>query len=144
MLWGQVYLVLFDDPDHGPYRVLIDTGSGFGNSNRHLEAGLETVSQQIGQPVTLADLTHIFITHAHIDHFGGLKYVRPRTAARLGVHELDLRNLTQYEERLAIVARRLSEFLVEAGVDEEQRLHLLDVYLYHQEHVRLGARRFYV
>jgi glyoxylase-like metal-dependent hydrolase (beta-lactamase superfamily II) len=129
MLWGQAYLVLFDDPDHGPYRVLIDTGSGFGDSNRHLEAGLETVSQQIGQPVTLADLTHIFITHAHIDHFGGLKYVRPRTAARLGIHELDLRNLTQYEERLAIVARRLREFLVEAGVGEEQRLHLLEVYL---------------
>ena len=128
MLWGQVYLVLFDDPDHGLYRVLVDSGSGFGDSNRHLEAGLEAVSQRLGQPISLADLTHIFITHAHIDHFGGLKYVRPRTAARLGVHELDLRNLTQYEERLALVARRLSEFLVEAGVDEEQRLHLLDVY----------------
>jgi glyoxylase-like metal-dependent hydrolase (beta-lactamase superfamily II) len=128
MLWGQAYLVLLDDPDHGQLRVLIDSGSGFGDSNRHLEAGFEAVSESLGQSISLQDLTHIFITHAHIDHFGGLKYVRPRTAALLGVHELDLRNLTQYEERLAIVARRLSEFLVEAGVDEEQRLHLLDVY----------------
>jgi len=128
MLWGQVYLVLYEDPDHGAYRVLIDAGSGYGDSNRHLEAGLEAVSEHLGKPIGLADLTHILITHAHIDHFGGLKYVRPRTAARLGVHELDLRNLTHYEERLVLVARRLSEFLVEAGVDEEQRFHLLDLY----------------
>jgi glyoxylase-like metal-dependent hydrolase (beta-lactamase superfamily II) len=128
MLWGQAYLVLLDDPDHGQFRVLIDAGSGFGDSNRHLESGFEAVSRIIGRSISLADLTHIFITHAHIDHFGGLKYVRPRTQALLGVHELDLRNLTQYEERLAMVARRLSEFLLEAGVDEQQRIHLLDVY----------------
>jgi glyoxylase-like metal-dependent hydrolase (beta-lactamase superfamily II) len=128
MLWGQAYLVVLDEPHLGSFRVLIDSGSGFGDSNHHLEAGLESVSQILGRSIGLEDLTHIFITHAHIDHFGGLKYVRPRTTALLGVHELDLRNLTHYEERLAMVARRLSEFLVEAGVDEKQRLHLLDVY----------------
>ena len=114
-LWGYAYLVLVED-ERGAYRVLIDSGSGFGESNQHLEAGLQAVSQLTGEPFGLADLTHVLITHGHIDHFGGLSYVRPRTPALIGVHELDLRNLTNYEERLTVVARRLDEFLLEAGV----------------------------
>ncbi len=127
-LWGYAYLVLADG-EGGPYRVLIDVGSGFWESNQHLEAGLQAVEQRRGGPLGLADLTHIFITHGHIDHFGGLGFVRPRTAALLGVHELDLRNLTNYEERLTIVSRRLAEFLVEAGVSAPSLPGLLETYL---------------
>ncbi len=128
ILWGYAYLVLVDDPGHGLYKVLIDTGSGFGESNQHLEDGFQQVTRLIGQPIGLADLTHIFITHSHIDHIGGLGYIRPRTQARLGVHELDLRNLTNYEERLTLVARRLESWLAEAGVPAEHRLELIEMY----------------
>jgi glyoxylase-like metal-dependent hydrolase (beta-lactamase superfamily II) len=127
--WGYAYLVLYDDPQHGPYRVLIDTGSGMDHSNEDLEAGLQKVGELLGSPLGLQDLTHIFITHGHIDHFGGLSYVRPRTKALVGVHELDQRNLTNYEERLAVVARRLDEFLMEAGVSPDRRRSLIDMYL---------------
>ena len=126
-LWGYAYLILTDGQG-GPYRLLIDAGSGFGESNRHLEAGLAAVSERLGYPLTLADLTHVLITHGHIDHFGGLAFVRPRTAARIGVHELDLRNLTNYEERLAMVARRLRSFLFEAGVEPERVDQLIERY----------------
>ncbi len=134
-LWGYAYLALVDG-----YRVLIDTGSGFGSSNQQLEDGLRAVAGPAGGPVGLADLTHVLITHGHIDHFGGLSYVRPRTQAQLGVHELDLRNLTHYEERLAVVSRRLGEFLTEAGVADRRRQELIDLYkitksLYHSVHV---------
>jgi glyoxylase-like metal-dependent hydrolase (beta-lactamase superfamily II) len=134
-LWGHVYLVLVDG-----YRVLIDTGSGFGSSNQQLEDGLQAVGGQAGEPVSLAGLTHVLITHGHIDHFGGLSYVRPRTQALLGVHELDLRNLTNYEERLAVVSRRLGEFLMEAGVSDGRRQELINLYkitksLYRSVHV---------
>ncbi len=128
MLRGHVYLVLVDDSLYGSYRVLIDAGSGFGESSQDLEAGLQAASAWLGQPIGLSDLTHVLITHAHIDHFGGLKYIRPRTQALVGVHELDVRNLTQYEERLAVVGRRLDEFLAEAGVSDEERIRLLDLY----------------
>lgn len=126
-LWGYAYLVMVD---YGglPYRVLIDTGSGFGESNRHLESGLRTIGELTGHPLGLDDVTHILITHGHIDHFGGLTYVRERTTASLGVHELDLRNLTNHEERLAIVAQRLETFLTEAGVPEKRHAQLLDLY----------------
>jgi len=126
--WAYAYLVLVDDPHGKPMRVLIDVGSGFGEANNHLEAGLRQAGVISGQDIHLGNLTHILITHGHIDHFGGLAYVRPRTPARLGVHELDRRNLTNYEERLTVVARRLNLFFIEAGVSPHLRQGLLDMY----------------
>lgn len=126
-LKGYAYLVLAEGQG-GPYRALIDVGSGFGESNQHLEAGLRAAGERLGHPFGLADLTHILITHSHIDHFGGLSYVCPRTAARLGVHELDLRNLTNYEERLFMASRRLDTYLIEAGISARSRAGLIDMY----------------
>ena len=127
-LWGYAFLALLENEGQ-TYRVLIDTGSGFGNSNQHLEDGFAQAVEMAGLPIAWNDLTHILITHGHIDHFGGLSYLRPRTAASLGVHELDLRNLTNYEERLTVVARQLKNYLVDAGVPGEQRVSMLETYL---------------
>lgn len=121
--WAYAYLVLVDE-----YRVLIDTGSGFGASNQHLEAGLQEASQQFGIPVGLSNLTHVLITHGHIDHFGGLPYVRANSPAKVGVHELDLRNITNTEERLTVVARRLAIFLAEAGIAPQRCSELIQLY----------------
>jgi glyoxylase-like metal-dependent hydrolase (beta-lactamase superfamily II) len=134
-LSGFVYVVFYES-----FRVLIDSGSGFGSSNEQLEAGLQTVAEMSGQPGGLADLTHVLITHGHIDHFGGLAFVRPRTPAQIGVHELDLRNLTNYEERLALIALRLKQYLIEAGVPPEtreplQQMYMISKSLYHSVRV---------
>ncbi len=126
-LMGWVYLVLVQDQGE-KYCVLIDSGSGFGEANEDVEKGLATVSQLCGEEIGFHNLTHVLITHGHIDHFGGMSYIRPRTSAKVGIHELDLRNLTNYEERLTIMSQRLDEFLVEAGVDPERRGPLIDVY----------------
>jgi glyoxylase-like metal-dependent hydrolase (beta-lactamase superfamily II) len=126
--WAYAYLVLTQDLSGAPMRVLIDAGSGFGNSNDLLEEGLSAASEISDQDISLSNLTHVLITHGHIDHFGGLAYVRPRSPALLGVHELDRRNLTNYEERLTVVSRRLNQFFIEAGVSEHLRQGLLDMY----------------
>ena len=105
MLWGQVYLVLLDDVSGEQYRVLIDTGSGFGEANQQIEAGLLAVADRLGQPIGLQDLTHIFITHAHIDHFGGLSKLRPLTNAKVGIHELDVQIVAHHESSLALTGR---------------------------------------
>ncbi len=122
-LAGNVYLVLF-----GNYRVLIDTGSGFGESNQELENGLAEVSDLRGEDCTLRTLSHIFITHGHIDHFGGLPYARERTSAKICIHELDRRIVSNHLERLSLAAHRLEEFLTEAGVNPEQRTRQLEMY----------------
>ena len=121
--WAYAYLVLVDE-----YRVLIDTGSGFGASNQHLEAGLREASEHLDASIGFSSLTHVLITHSHIDHFGGLPYVRANSSAKVGVHELDLRNLTNTDERLTIVARRLAIFLAEAGIAPQRCSELIQLY----------------
>lgn len=119
-----VYLVVVGD-----YRVLIDTGSGFGDCNQELYAALQEADALLGGAAIPEGLTHILITHGHIDHFGGLPFLREHTSALVGVHELDRRILTCYEERLALIARRLNIFLVESGVRPERRAQLMEMYL---------------
>ncbi|MBU0512409.1 MAG: MBL fold metallo-hydrolase [Chloroflexi bacterium] len=121
--WAYAYLVLVDG-----YKVLVDTGSGFGASNQHLEARLREASEQFGVSLAFSNLTHVLITHGHIDHFGGLPHVRANSVAKVGVHELDLRILTNAEERLTIVAHRLAIFLAEAGISTPRRRELLQLY----------------
>ncbi|MEX2030489.1 MAG: MBL fold metallo-hydrolase [Anaerolineales bacterium] len=108
--------------------ALVDCGSGFGESNAMLEAGMRAIRGEHGERVGWPDLTHILITHGHIDHFGGLPFVREKTGAQVGIHELDVRVLTDYEERLTGVDRRLAEFLGESGLTEEDQLELLQLY----------------
>jgi glyoxylase-like metal-dependent hydrolase (beta-lactamase superfamily II) len=122
-LKGNVYLVLYKE-----YRVLIDTGSGFGDANQELEQGLEEISQANREEVSLNKLTHIFITHGHIDHFGGLPYIKERSHALICIHELDRRIVSNHRERLSMAAHRLEEFLAEAGVKPEQRINEIEMY----------------
>ncbi len=122
-LWVYSYLVLVDD-----MVVLIDAGSGFGESNAHLEAGFDLASKAIGRKIQIEDLSHVLITHGHIDHFGGLALICSRARPLIGIHELDLGILTSYEERVAIAEARLKEYLVEAGVSRDQGEGILDMY----------------
>ncbi len=125
--WVYAYLVLV-----GEYIVLIDTGSGFGDSSAHLEAGFEQAGRAAGKTIRIEDLTHILITHGHIDHFGGLAFLHERTKAPIGIHELDLGNLTNYEERVAIAENRLTTYLVEVGAPEDKREGILNTYRIHK------------
>ena len=121
--WVYAYLVFVDD-----LIVLIDTGSGFGDCNEQLEAGFDRVRAREGLASVMDSLDYILITHGHIDHIGGLAYLTKNTDAKVGIHELDLRNLTNYEERIFVSMRRLREFLIEAGVGDEKREEIMRVY----------------
>jgi glyoxylase-like metal-dependent hydrolase (beta-lactamase superfamily II) len=109
--------------------ALIDVGSGFGDSNEQLEAGLEAVRETHGEQVGWDQITHVLLTHGHIDHYGGLHYVRERTTAKVGIHEMDLRVLTHFEDRLAIIEKRLRRFLAESGVDADKSEGIMTLYL---------------
>jgi len=124
-MWANAYLV-----GTGDWLVLIDTGSGRDKSNEDLEAGLRQAGYR------LSDLTHILLTHGHIDHFGGLPFIRQQTQAPIGLHELDLQTVARHEERLALMSKRLHDFLLQAGVAEERCGELIQMYhftkaLYH-------------
>jgi glyoxylase-like metal-dependent hydrolase (beta-lactamase superfamily II) len=126
--WGFAHLV-----GANGHWTLIDCGSGFGASNEHLDAGLRVVADRYGEAVSWQALDRVFITHGHIDHFGGLPHVRSLSPAPIGIHELDLGVLIKYEERLALVAHRLSEFMIEAGLQETERKRLMALYLLNKQ-----------
>jgi glyoxylase-like metal-dependent hydrolase (beta-lactamase superfamily II) len=119
----NAYLVISEK-----FRVLIDTGSGFGVSNQDLEKGLTEVSKIRDEDCGLDSLTHIFITHGHIDHYGGLNFIREHTPAKICIDELDQKIVSNHRERLCVASYRLEEFLLEAGVPAESILNILYMY----------------
>lgn len=128
-LVNNIYLI-----SDGASRILVDCGSGLERANADLLAGFTAVAEQF-ESITLANLTHILITHGHIDHFGGLPLVRRYSDAPIGVHILDRRVLSNHEERAIFASRRLAQFLEGAGVSEATRQQLMQIYLF--------AKRYY-
>jgi glyoxylase-like metal-dependent hydrolase (beta-lactamase superfamily II) len=102
--------------------ILIDTGSGTDTSHEDLLDGLKQAGLQP------SDLTHILLTHAHIDHYGGLTKLKPLTNAKIACHELDSQTVTHHEARLALISRRLGSFLADAGLVNEEAESLLSIY----------------
>ncbi|NWG34743.1 MAG: MBL fold metallo-hydrolase [Chloroflexi bacterium] len=115
--WACVYLV-----SAGGQNILIDSGSGTEPSHEDLLNGLH----QAG--VLPSELTHILLTHAHIDHYGGLPKLKPLTNAKIGCHELDVQVVAHHDARLALISRRLASFLAESGLAKEEIDTLLGIY----------------
>lgn len=136
-LTNNVYVI-----DDGQQYVLIDAGSGMERPNADLLAGFNAISDHLGRPFSLANIGAILITHGHIDHFGGLPFVRQYTDAPIGVHILDRRVLSNHEERVVFAYRRLETFLEGAGVDAEQRVVLMSVYLFAKTYYRSTPVQF--
>lgn len=115
--WAYAYIIHSSDQ-----HILIDTGSGTDSSHEDLLNGI----RQAGY--STADLTHILLTHAHIDHYGGLTKLKPLTNARVGCHELDVQTVAHHDARLALISRRLASFLAETGLAKEEADSLLSMY----------------
>jgi glyoxylase-like metal-dependent hydrolase (beta-lactamase superfamily II) len=122
-LMGNIYFIALDHS-----RVLVDSGSGFGVSNQDIELGLEEISDYRKEECSLRNIDYILITHGHIDHFGGLPYIKNKSNAKICIHELDRRTVSNHEERLSMTAHRLGEFLTEAGVTPDRIANLLEMY----------------
>ncbi|MDQ7034382.1 MAG: MBL fold metallo-hydrolase [Anaerolineae bacterium] len=97
--------------------TLFDTGSGFGQSNDDLLAGLAAVKNNFSEDFNLSDIERIILTHGHTDHIGGLTHILEAIdGATIGIHPLDRRILTNYEERRTVATKDLMIFFERAGV----------------------------
>ncbi len=116
--------------------TLVDAGSGFGDANAQITAGLERVRTEFGETVVPADIRRIIITHGHIDHFGGLAFLHEKMPqAEIAIHQLDARILTAFEERVAVAKKGIRQFLQQAGVGGAMLQGFLDVYGYSKKNM---------
>ncbi|NLE38046.1 MAG: MBL fold metallo-hydrolase [Pirellulaceae bacterium] len=111
---ARVYLVLGAGPP-----MLVDTGSGQGESSQNILDGIDTVRREFGESIRIEDVRRIVITHGHHDHYGGLPAILARTDAEVCIHPLDARMLTAGRECAVMAFRNLRRFLVEAGTPPE-------------------------
>ncbi len=136
-LVNNIYII-----DDGNDLILVDCGSGLEQANSDLVAGFTAVSEKFNKKFSLKDITQILITHGHIDHFGGLPFVRQFTNAPIGIHLLDRRVLSNHEERAIVVARRVENFLESAGVSANHRQELMQVYLFAKQYYQSTPVQF--
>ena len=122
-LVNNIYLI-----SDGDQLILVDCGSGYDKANDDLLAGVTAVAEQYDHTISLTAVSTILITHGHIDHYGGLPFVRQFTNAPIGVHILDRRVLSNFEERIVFAASRLDIFLERAGVADKHREGLMAAY----------------
>ncbi len=115
--------------------TLVDAGSGMWRSNHDLEAGFQQLRDRFDVRFQLADIERVIITHGHIDHFGGLAFVLEKCRAQVGIHELDKRVLTDYEERVIVATKALGIYFERAGIEPALRQDLFEMYGFAKQHV---------
>lgn len=128
---GYSYLVLEAGPP-----TLVDTGSGVGESNNHLLAGIAAVRHEHGEALNVTDIERIIITHGHMDHFGGAAFMAEQTGAQVGIHALDRSVLTNYDERVIVATKDLRVYLERAGIGGERRQKIIEMYGFLKQFVR--------
>lgn len=112
-----------------PFTLLLDAGSGLASSRRDLALAFATLRSTFSEAVRWAELDWCLVSHAHSDHFGGVNALAKTSRAKLAIHELDAPVLTDFESRLALVAKDLDAYWLRAGVPTEQRTLMRDMYL---------------
>lgn len=120
---NNVYLI--QEPGHS---MLYDVGSGLPSSTRDLALGFAAVRAAFGEDARYESIDAAIISHAHIDHFGGVNDLKVKTGARLCVHELDARVLACFEERMVIASKDIEVFLRRAGLPAADCERLLSLY----------------
>jgi len=99
--------------------TLIDTGSM--TSETSFKEGLRVVRGFYGENIHIENINNIIITHGHIDHFGGLSFLHPKSKAKIMVHEKDVDAIMDVETRYLKVHQTIKIFLHQAGIPEEMR-----------------------
>ncbi len=113
----------------GSSTILHDAGSFLDSTVRDLRLGFAAVRAGWGESVRLESVDDIVVSHSHLDHFGGCAWFKRHSAARIHVHELDLRVLVDFDERIAFASKALEIFFERAGLEPDECRELLDLYV---------------
>ncbi len=111
----------------GDQVTLVDTGSP--SSEASMEEAFKVVSQFYNEELTLADVDNVIITHAHIDHFGGLSYITKKYNAKIYVHEDDADSIEDVPAALGVSQKAIANFLDSSGIETDNLKELMAMYV---------------
>lgn len=115
-LEGMLYLV----PDEKEKAwTLIDAGGGDSISNADFEKGIEIIRAKYDASFRLDQIARVFLTHAHVDHFGGVARLKQIAGCEVCAHVLESRLIESYDECACVENNRYRFFLRESGVPLE-------------------------
>lgn len=115
---------------NGDRVLLVDCGTGLESCRDQVRARFSEIRERFLPGLTMEDVDLIVVTHGHIDHFGGLPWLKGETGAPAAIHALDRRVLSNYEERVVVASKALASFLELAGVSPTRRARLMEMYLF--------------
>jgi glyoxylase-like metal-dependent hydrolase (beta-lactamase superfamily II) len=106
--------------------TLIDCGTG--DSEPSLEEGFRVVRDFFGEKVAVEDIRNVIVTHAHIDHFGGLTFLYPRCKPDVYAHEDDAQSIRNVQDVLSQTSETIARFLSVAGIEPAELRELREMY----------------
>jgi len=127
----NVYLIM------GSNLTLVDTGLENEKSRQDLADGFQIIQSEFREDVALEDISHIVITHGHIDHFGMVGH-EAFSKKNLYIHEDDSDILRHYDVRVGNSLKGIDGFLKTTGVSDRLREGLIN--LYHSDMIQFKPR----
>ena len=121
-LIGFIYLVPTVDSEW----IMIDSGGGSEESNTDLENGFRIIREEFDRSFKPEKISRLCLTHAHVDHFGGVSEFKRRTNAKIAVHAFESRLVDSYDEVARVENCRYVNFLLESGVPFDSIKSILD------------------
>ncbi len=120
-LYNNVYIVF---SDNGVFLIDIGFSVNFEGFLRKFDAEITKKYS-----VKLEEIKGVFVTHAHIDHFGGLSRLKELNPnIKIYVHELDSKTIDRFEETVIYARHYLILFLKRAGLSQEDINFFVSVY----------------
>lgn len=119
--WTTVYLIKGNNA-----LTLVDTGSH--QSEETMREGFRVIRELYGEDFELEDVTHVILTHAHFDHFGGLSFVIPATNAKILVHDWDAHTISDYPDQVVKGREKIARFLAQSGMPEDEQTNFMHLH----------------
>ena len=99
------------------------------NSEKSFEEGFNVVRNFYGESIKIEDIDNIIITHAHIDHFGGLSFLKERCQhPKIFVHEMDVESVEHVNRKHMAVHEKLKQFSKQAGVPDDMHKKMISMH----------------
>lgn len=129
---NNTYLIL---DGHGGLATstLIDVGTKLPTTMAGFERAFTVLREVWDENVFMDELDNVILTHAHIDHFGNIAWHRENSKAKVFIHELDARVLTNFKEVMVMATKNLEVFMRRAGLPDEDRKRFGEMYFSSKE-----------